>query len=81
MLNAKLKVDKKVPVIRKTDVKATLERMPHGADFLLTSEDLDGTPDSTLFSAVSRLNKKAGCREFVVRRDEKDRKSFWVTRV
>lgn len=78
MINTKLNSDKNVLIVKNVNVTATLRNIPHGREIHFLRSEL-ANREGTVFSAVSRLNKEAGFREFTFRIDERDG-SYWITR-
>lgn len=78
MINTKLNADKKVLIVHQVNVPATLRNIPHGREIHFLRSEL-ANRDNTVFSAISRLNKEVGAKEFILRIDERDG-SYWITR-
>lgn len=78
MVNTKLSEDKKVLIVKKVNVPETLRHIPHGSEVHFSRHDL-GNRDMTVLSAISRLNKKAGQKEFSLHIDDNDG-SYWIRR-
>lgn len=78
MIKSKLNSDKKVLIVQKVNVPATLRNIPYGREVHFLRSEL-ANRDATVFSAVSRLNKEAGKKEFNLRIDDNDG-SYWILR-
>lgn len=78
MVNTKQNSEKKVHIVTKVLVGETLKNIPAGTTAHFTRREL-GNRDNTVQSAILRLNRKAGAKEFSLRIDDYDG-SFWITR-
>lgn len=61
MLSTKEIDAKKFPLVKKVSIPETLQLIPHGETARYRPCDI---PPSSMFSAVRRLNQKAGAEEF-----------------
>lgn len=78
MQNSKFTGDKKALIVKKTNVPETLRNIPHGTCVRFTRRELSNR-DTTVHSAVSRLNSEAGAKEYYVEIDPNDG-SFLISR-
>lgn len=78
MLNAKFQGDKNDLIVKKVNVPETLRNIPHGVTVHFTRKELTNR-DTTVMSAISRLNTDLGSKEFEAEIDDKDG-SYFITR-
>lgn len=78
MERVKFSTDKKVPIVYRVVVPDTLKNIPPGEEIHFSRQEL-GVREGTVYTAVNRLNKAAGAKEFSVRLDSNDG-SYWIKR-
>lgn len=80
MIKTKLNGDKKAIIVKKVCVPETLRNIPHGTKGMRFSRKELSNRESTIASAVYRLNNELGCNEFSFVVDPDDG-SFLISRL